>query len=83
MSEARKPLFEPQFNRAIKIRVIDERLSSDAGVLQLRCIKINGDWDPFVGFVHQKLREKTAHDSTLQTLLTWHAAPLPTFGVNS
>ena len=36
MSEARTPLFEPQFNRAIKIRAIDERLSSDAGVLLLR-----------------------------------------------
>lgn len=62
------------------MRWIKERAEA---LLQLRCIEINGDWERFVAFVHQKLREKTAHESTLQKLLTWHAAPLPTSGVNS
>lgn len=60
------------------MRWIKERAEA---LLQLRCIEVNGDWDSFVAFVHLKLREKAAHESTLQTLLTWHAAPLPTFGV--
>ena len=36
MGEARKWLFEPSFNRAIKVRQRDQRLTSDAGVLLLR-----------------------------------------------
>ena len=36
MSEAAQPLFEPSFNRAVKIRSRDHRLTSDAGVLLLR-----------------------------------------------
>ena len=36
MGEARKWLFEPSFNRAIKVRGKDDRLTSDAGVLVVR-----------------------------------------------
>lgn len=36
MGEARKWMFEPSFNRAIKVRGRDDRLTSDAGVLLLR-----------------------------------------------
>lgn len=36
MSENEKPLFEPTFNRAVKVRGGQDRLTSDAGVLLLR-----------------------------------------------
>jgi hypothetical protein len=61
------------------MRWIKERAEA---LLQLRCIEINEDWESFVAFVHGKLKEKTAEESSLQTLLTQDHAPLPTFGVN-
>ena len=36
MGEAKQPLFEPSFNRAVKVMATDEHLTSDAGVLILR-----------------------------------------------
>ena len=36
MGEAQKWMFEPSFNRAIKVRGGDDRLTSDAGVLLQR-----------------------------------------------
>lgn len=36
MSEAQRYLFEPTFNRAVKVRRGDERITSDGGVLLLR-----------------------------------------------
>lgn len=36
MGEGKKPFFEPSFNRAIKVRGGDDRLTSDAGTLLLR-----------------------------------------------
>lgn len=36
MGEGKKPLFEPSFNRAIKVRGGEDRLTSDAGTLLLR-----------------------------------------------
>lgn len=36
MGEGRKPMFEPSFNRAVKVRGGQDRLTSDAGVLLLR-----------------------------------------------
>ncbi len=36
MSEGQKWFFEPTFNRSIKVRQKDQRLTSDAGVLLLR-----------------------------------------------
>lgn len=36
MSESQQPLFEPEFNRSVKVMELDERLTSDAGVIALR-----------------------------------------------
>lgn len=36
MGEGKKPLFEPSFNRAVKVRGGQDRLTSDAGTLLLR-----------------------------------------------
>lgn len=36
MGEGKKPLFEPSFNRAVKVRSGRDRLTSDAGMLLLR-----------------------------------------------
>jgi hypothetical protein len=36
VSEERSPFFEPVFNRSVKLRARDQRLSSDGGVLLLR-----------------------------------------------
>lgn len=36
MGEAQPWLFEPEFNRAVKVRTTDERITSDAGLLLLR-----------------------------------------------
>lgn len=36
MSEAQEWLFEPSFNRAVKVRASDDRITSDAGLLLLR-----------------------------------------------
>ena len=36
MGESKKPLFEPTFNRAVKVRGGQDRLTSDAGTLLLR-----------------------------------------------
>jgi Transposase DDE domain group 1 len=36
MGEAQEWLFEPDFNRAVKVRATDERITSDAGFLLLR-----------------------------------------------
>lgn len=36
MGEGKKPLFEPSFNRAVKVRGGQDRLTSDAGMLLLR-----------------------------------------------
>jgi hypothetical protein len=40
MGEARNWLFEPSFNRSIKVRRTDQRLTSDAGVEELDEIEI-------------------------------------------
>lgn len=60
------------------MRWIKERAEA---LLQLRCIEINGDWDSFVAFVHDKLQEKSTRDNELQALLTPKVSPLPTYGV--
>ena len=36
MGEGKKPFFEPTFNRSVKVRGGDDRLTSDAGSLLLR-----------------------------------------------
>ena len=51
-------------------------------LLQLRCIEINGDWDSFIRFVHEKLAAKAKRKGEVPTLLTTRESPLPTFGLN-
>ena len=53
MGEACELLFEPLFNRSIKVRSRDDRLTSDAGVLILR------DIDPRLGLI-SSLSERLA-----------------------
>jgi hypothetical protein len=60
------------------MRWIKERAEA---LLQLRCIEINGDWDCFVAFVHDKLKQKAECGIELQTLLTSKINPLPTYGL--
>jgi len=36
MGEAQRWLFEPSFNRAVKVQAGDERITSDSGLLLLR-----------------------------------------------
>ena len=36
MGESHQPLFELEFNRSVKVMELDERLTSDAGVIALR-----------------------------------------------
>ncbi len=36
MSEEKRPFFETSFNRSVKLRATDQRLSSNGGVLLLR-----------------------------------------------
>jgi hypothetical protein len=58
------------------MRWIKER--SEA-ILQLRCIEINGNWDDFIGYVHdriQRLAQETAGRIRIQQK---QAAPLPDF----
>ena len=36
MGEARKWLFEPSFNRSVKVQATDDRITSDSGFILLR-----------------------------------------------
>ncbi|CAN5547451.1 hypothetical protein BH11MYX1_BH11MYX1_42360 [soil metagenome] len=47
-------------------------------VVQLRCIEANGDWDHFVEFVHDRMREDADRDGTRLRLQSSTPAPLPT-----
>ena len=58
------------------MRWIRERAEA---LLQLRCIQINGDWDQFVGFAHQRTLRGLATGGP--RLATNTPEPLPTFGL--
>ena len=49
MGEGKKPLFEPSFNRAVKVRGGQDRLTSDAGTLLLRESRSSPRPDPIAG----------------------------------
>lgn len=49
-------------------------------LLQLRCIEINGDWDAFITFVHDKTNKQTEQTKTNLFLKNKSPAPLPTYG---
>lgn len=52
-------------------------------LLQLRCIEVNGDWDEFIRFVHDKTMEQTEQSQTNCFLKSKEANPLPTYGLMS
>ena len=57
------------------MRWIRERAEA---LLQLRCIQINGHWDQFIAFAHQRTLAESNHHATL---LRAQPEPLPTFGL--
>ena len=50
-------------------------------LLQLRCIEVNGDWDAFIEFVHDKTREQAQQRRKNLHLKRTNPAPLPTYGL--
>jgi hypothetical protein len=50
-------------------------------LLQLRCIEVNGDWDAFIAFVHDKIRSQAQQERKNLSLLCTKPAPLPTYGL--
>ena len=60
------------------MRWIKERAEA---LLQLRCIEINGDWDAFISFVHDRTREQAQKSRKISMLKSKEPAPLPTYGL--
>ena len=56
------------------MRWIKERVEA---IVQLRCIEANGDWDRFVDFVHDRMRDGAQRDGTRRRLQSSAPAPLP------
>lgn len=50
-------------------------------LLQLRCIEINGDWDAFISFVHDRTRAQAQQSRKTPMLRSKDPAPLPTYGL--
>jgi hypothetical protein len=61
------------------MRWIRERAEA---LLQLRCIEINGDWERFLQFVHQRLQAETLASERAVRLLQSSPEPLPKFGLS-
>ena len=49
-------------------------------LLQLRCIEVNGDWDAFINFVHDRTQEQAQQQCKNLSLKRTKPAPLPTCG---
>lgn len=60
------------------MRWIKERAES---LLQLRCIEVNGDWDSFISFVHDKTSRQAQETRTNFFLKKNEPAQLPTYGL--
>ena len=60
------------------MRWIKERAET---LLQLRCIEVNGDWDAFISFVHDKTKTQAQRTRTIISLKCQKPAPLPTYGL--
>lgn len=60
------------------MRWIKERAET---LLQLRCIEVNGDWDAFISFVHDKTRKQAQQAHKIISLKRQQPAPLPTYGL--
>jgi hypothetical protein len=50
-------------------------------LLQLRCIEVNGDWDAFIEFVHDRTKEQAQEQRKNLSLKRTKPAPLPTYGL--
>lgn len=51
-------------------------------LLQLRCIEINGDWDSFISYVHDKTNQEAQLYDENFFLKSKNAAELTTYGIN-
>jgi hypothetical protein len=61
------------------MRWIKERAEA---LLQLRCIEVNGDWDAFISYVHDKTSRQARLLKENFFLKSKEAAELPTYGLN-
>jgi len=59
------------------MRWIKERAEA---LLQLRCIEVNGDWDAFMEFVHERSYQKALANKKTHFLKAVSPSPLPTYG---
>lgn len=50
-------------------------------LLQLRCIEVNGDWDAFIQFVHDRTQEQAQQQRRNLSLKRTKPAPLSTYGL--
>jgi hypothetical protein len=60
------------------MRWIKERAEA---LLQLRCIEVNNDWEAFITFVHDTVRDQAQQEHTNFSLKCTAPAPLPTYGL--
>jgi hypothetical protein len=60
------------------MRWIKERAEA---LLQLRCIEVNHDWEAFITFVHDTVRDQAQREHTNLSLKCTTPAPLPTYGL--
>lgn len=60
------------------MRWIKERAEA---LLQLRCIEVNNDWEAFITFVHDTVRDQAQREHTNPSLKCTAPAPLPTYGL--
>lgn len=61
------------------MRWIKERAEA---LLQLRCVEVNGDWDAFISYVHDKTSRQTRLFNENLFLKSKEAMKLPTYGLN-
>jgi hypothetical protein len=50
-------------------------------LLHLRCIEVNGDWDAFIEFVHDRTKGKAQEQKKNLSVKRTKPAPLPTYGL--
>lgn len=60
------------------MRWIKERAEA---LLQLRCIEVNNDWEPFIQFVHDRTQEQAQRQHQNLSLKCTKPTPLPTYGL--
>jgi hypothetical protein len=59
------------------MRWIKERAEA---LLQLRCIELNGTWDRFVSFVHERMKQQAEESKKTSPLTCSELTPLPIYG---